>query len=47
MESVLPAGASRQPHQGACVRLVLAGTEQIFIIVVIDKYSISFLKQEF
>jgi hypothetical protein len=48
MESVFPAGASRQPHQGACVWLVLAGTENKFLLfVVIDKYSISFLKQEF
>jgi hypothetical protein len=48
MESVLPAGASRQPHRGACVWLVLRKQERNFIIiVVIDRYSISFLKQEF
>jgi hypothetical protein len=46
MESVLPAGAH---YQGACVRLVLMGKQEQFylLFVVIDKYSISFLKQEF
>jgi hypothetical protein len=47
MESVLPAGTSRQPHG----RLRLAGAAEtgteFYLLFVIDRYSISFLKQEF
>jgi hypothetical protein len=46
MESVLPAGTSRQPHGRLRLASAETGTE-FYLLFVIDRYSISFLKQEF